>query len=230
MPQNPDDGVLSHWYTLFEDFSTSTQDFYAAIEESIRLRKIPDVEVSRVLFSEGHVGTAKREYLRIRRGRIAVDICSAPYGTSHFFSWWVSKVPARYGLLKVLGLVFLLTPIWNIFLTLALKATDQSFSVLIFVSFLSFLGFPIILILLGIAVERGWIGNEEWVLSVPIIGYLYTLVFKPLTYYRIDTAYMFRDSISAVVGETVNALREEKGLRLLEEEELAPSVPKALAR
>ncbi|HEX4961662.1 MAG TPA: hypothetical protein VF173_12535 [Thermoanaerobaculia bacterium] len=229
MPRNSDEGALSHWYELFEDFSTSTQDFYAAVEEAIRSRKIPDITISRVLFNEGGVWTAKREYLRIKRGRIVVDICSAPYGTSHFFSWWVAKVPARYGLFKVLGLAFLLSPLWNILLVLALKAVGETLSAVIFLSFLSFLGVPIILLLLGIAVERGYVGNEEWVLSVPIIGYLYALVFKPLTYYRLDSAYMFRDSMAAIVGEVVNGLREEKGLRLLEPEELAPQSPKALA-
>jgi len=231
MSRKPDEeaGVLSHWYELFENFSTSTQDFYAGVEEAIRRRKIPDITISRVLFNEGGIWTAKREYLRIKRGRIVVDICSAPYGTSHFFSWWVAKVPPRLGLFKVLGLALLLSPIWNILLALTLRSIGETLSAVIFVSFLSFLGVPIILLLLGIAVERGWIGNEEWVLSVPIIGYLYVLVFKPSTYYRLDTAYMFRDTMAAVVGEVVNGLREEKGLRLLDLEELAPRSPRALA-
>src|ERR1700733_14575929 len=101
MPRNSEGAVLSHWHESFEDFSTSTQDFYAAVEEAIRRRNIPGIEVSRVLFHEGGRWTPKREYLRVRQGRIVFDICSARYGTSHFFSWGVVKLPAQYGLLFV---------------------------------------------------------------------------------------------------------------------------------
>jgi hypothetical protein len=81
------------------------------------------------------------------------------------------------------------------------------------------------LFLLGMAVQGGLIGDEEWVLSTPVIGPLYNKIFKPLTYYRQDTAYMFRDSMQAIVGEVVNSLREEKGLRLLAGDELEPQSP-----
>lgn len=229
MLRNVEGEVLSHWYELFENFSTSTQDFYASVEEAIRRHKIPDIVVSRVLFNEKGVWTAKREYLRIKRGRIVFDICSAPYGTSHFFSWWLAKVPARYGLLTVFGIVMALSPLWNIFINLVARHfQNDPFAGLFVISTLIFMEIPAILLFLGFAVERGWIGNEEWVLSVPIIGYLYALVFKPLTYYRLDTAYMFRDSIQAIVGEAVNGLREEKGLRHLEADELAPYISKEM--
>lgn len=222
-------GVLSHWYELFENFSTSTQDFYRAVEEAIRSRKIPGVETSRVLFPEGGIGSPKREYLRLRRGRIVFDICSAPYGTSHFFSWWVAKIPARYGLPIVLGILFACFYVWNIFVNLVTMALINhpldAFTVMVF---LYAIGLPVSLLSLGIAVERGWIGDEEWVLSVPVFGYLYAVVFKPLSYYRLDTAYMFRDSIQAVVGEVINGLREERGLRLLEDDELEPHVSKEM--
>lgn len=108
MPRNPDGLVLSHWHTLFEDFSTSSQEFYAAVEEAVRERGLPDIEISRVLFSEGGTGSPEREYLRIQRDRTVFDICSAPFGNGHFFSWWLAKIPVRFGLLKFLFAVFVL--------------------------------------------------------------------------------------------------------------------------
>jgi len=221
MPQHPD-GVLSHWHTLFEDFSTSTQDFYRLVEEAIRRRNLPGIEISRVLFGEGGIGTAKREYLRISRNRVAFDICSAPYGNGHFFSWWLAKIPAKYGLLTVLGIVILCLPVWAVFQGILLKMLEGSCFGMILVPLTFLLGIPVILLALGLAVERGLFGDEEWVLSTPWIGYLYAVVFTPTTYYRLDTAMMFRDSVRVAVNEVINALREEKGLRLLGEEELLP--------
>src|SRR5689334_23230997 len=99
------DTVISSWRSLFEGFSTSSQDFYRAVEAAVAARNLPEVETCRVLHSEGGLGSANREYLRVARRRIAFDICSAPYGNGHFFSWWLAKVPARFGLLIVLWIV-----------------------------------------------------------------------------------------------------------------------------
>jgi hypothetical protein len=223
MLPNVDRVVLSRWHLLFEDFSTSTQEFYIAVEDAIQRRNIPEIEVTRMYFNEGGIATAKREYLRIRRNRIAFDICSAPYGNGHFFSWWLAKVPAKYGLLIITGLLMLFFPVWSVFATLLVKVFGEScmggFLSLVFL----FAGIPIILLASGFLIERGLIGDEEWVLSTPIIGYLYLIIFNPLTYYRLDTAFMFRDSVRSAVNEVLNGLREEKGLRLLGEEELEPA-------
>lgn len=51
MPRNADGLILSNWHTLFEDFSTLTQDFYRAVEDAISQRKLPEVETSRIHFS-----------------------------------------------------------------------------------------------------------------------------------------------------------------------------------
>ena len=72
--------VLSHWYHLFEDLEASPMEFYASVEESVERREIPDAERSRVDHHEGGVLSAKREYLRVSRGRLAFDVCAAPFG------------------------------------------------------------------------------------------------------------------------------------------------------
>jgi hypothetical protein len=219
MPRHSDGVVLSNWHTLFENFSTSTQDFYRAVEEAVDRRDLPDVEISRVLWSEGGVGSAKREYLRIRRQRVVFDICSAPYGNGHFFSWWLAKVPAKYGLFVVISLFLVFLVAWLFFETAVLQIFGYGCSGIAIAALALFIGIPAGFLLLGAGVERGLIGDEEWVLSIPWIGYLYFVLFNPTAYYRLDTAMMFRDSIRSALKEVLNSLREEKGLRPLDDKD-----------
>lgn len=225
MSRNSDGAVLSNWHNLFEGFSTSTQDFYRAVEDAIARRNLPEVETSRVLFSEGGIGSARREYLRAQRKRIAFDICSAPYGNGHFFSWWLARIPPRFGVFATIGIFFLAMALtWILHLMLS-PMLPRGFVVgplarLVLWFFL----YPLVLLIMGYFVQEGAIGDEEWVMSLPILGWLYVFVFNPLTYYRLDTAMMFRDSIRSAVNEVINELREEKGLRLLGEDELRPDV------
>jgi len=223
MPRNPDGLVLSNWHTLFEGFSTSTQDFYTSVEQAVRERKLPEVSMSRERFSEGGIGSAQREYLRIRRGRIAFDICSAPYGSGHFFSWWLARIPPKFGVFASLAIFFV-----AMFFTLILHAL---FSPMLPGGF--FIGtianimlplflYPTVLLVMGYLVQEGILGDEEVVMLLPVIGRLYVFVFNPVTYYRLDTAMMFRDSVRNTVNEVLNDLREQKGLRLLSDEELRP--------
>jgi hypothetical protein len=212
-------GVLSNWHTLFEDFSTSTQDFYRAVEEAVERRNLPDVETSRVLWSEGGVGSAKREYLRIRRQRVVFDICSAPYGNGHFFSWWLAKVPAKHGLFAVMALLLGFLVGWLFFESAVLQIFGYGCAGAIASALGLFVGIPAGFLLLGSGVERGLIGDEEWVLSIPWVGYLYYVVFNPTAYHRLDTAMMFRDSIRSALKEALNSLREEKGLRPLDDKD-----------
>lgn len=65
MPSFPLDAILSHWSKLFEDFSTSSYDFYDAVEEGLARRKIPEAKTAMVQWSEGGVLSPNREYLRI---------------------------------------------------------------------------------------------------------------------------------------------------------------------
>lgn len=88
-----------------------------------------------------------------------------------------------------------------------------------------FVGIPAILYGLGWLVQSGFLVDEDWVLSVPYVGRLYTMFFNPNSYYRLDTAMMFRDTVRAAVNEVINELRTEKGLRALEGEALRPWEP-----
>lgn len=227
MSRNSDGPVLSHWHKLFEEFSTSTQDFYHAVEDAIYRRYPPGIEISRVLFNEGGIASAQREYLRVQRKRVAFDICSAPYGNGHFFSWWLARIPPRFGAFATIGIfflsLFLLYMLHIIVSPMLLHAFAFGYIVgtlarMVFPFFL----YPMLLLVMGFCVQQGILADEEWVMALPIIGRLYVFVFNPLTYYRLDTAYMFRDSVRAAVNEVINGLRQEKGLRLLGGDELEP--------
>lgn len=223
MPESTDRSVISNWHTLFEDFSTSTQDFYASVEAAVRVRNLPDIEVSRVLWSEGGIGSAQREYLRVRRKRIAFDICSAPYGGGHFFSWWLARVPPKFGAFITIAILLAALVVAGIASTiLVLVMPEDGCAAGLGRMFVPIFVYPVILFLLGYLVQEGLLGDEEWVMSLPVLGFLYIFFFNPLTYYRLDTAMMFRDSVRNAVNEVINELREEKGLRLLGDEDFRP--------
>lgn len=58
--------------------------------------------------------------------------------------------------------------------------------------------------------------------SIPVIGLLAGLLVKPLTYYRVDTALMFQESVRLSVLEVLDGLTQAKGLRALSDAERAP--------
>jgi len=69
--------------------------------------RFPTTPVSRIDWREGGMLTARPEYLRIRRGKLAFDICAAPFGTGFFFSWWLAELPPSHALLwAILIIVF----------------------------------------------------------------------------------------------------------------------------
>ena len=88
--------ILSHWSQLVEDLKQSPQHFYTMLEEAIKKRNLPDIELSRVNHKEGGIFSAKREYLRVRRFELIFDICSALYGNGFFVSWWLGERPTAF--------------------------------------------------------------------------------------------------------------------------------------
>jgi hypothetical protein len=82
--------VVSHWHILLDDFNASALNFYALVEKALAARQIPDLKAKRINWRESGIFSAKREYLRVSRGRLTYDICAAPYGTGYFFSSWMA--------------------------------------------------------------------------------------------------------------------------------------------
>ncbi len=207
------DLVLSHWCKPFENFQASAMAFYSAVEAALKRREIPDAATSRIDWKEGGLLAAKREYLRVSRGKHVVDICAAPFGTGFFFSSWLAETPPSLGVLWAFLLFIAAVVLFSLFLKL--------FGVLVGL-FVSIIAFPIFAWLLGRAVQQGILGSEDAVIAIPVIGWLYVWIFKPATYYKIDTALMFQSAVHAAVLEVIDELTTAKGLRALSELERKP--------
>ena len=98
--------IISHWYTLVEDFQHSPQDCYQQIEQAIAKREVPKLTVGRSTGKEGGMLSASREYLRVYWKDYIFDICAAPYGKGFFFSWWLIQKQSM-GCLRILLALFL---------------------------------------------------------------------------------------------------------------------------
>ena len=206
--------ILAHWHHLADDLRTSTLDFYAAVEEALRVREVPDIKTSRIDVREGGILSAKREYLRVTRGKLNFDICAAPFGRSFFFSTWlVEETPPL--LMAALAIIF-----GGFFL---------------FGTLVSQLGvltgmtvFAAVLVLgiwaLRSAIQSGALPWGEAIGAIPLVGRFLGALFRPTTYYTEDTRLMFLESVHRAVAETVTGIRSAQGLRALQPDELKPSL------
>jgi len=75
---NSSSEIIAHWYTLIENFQTSSQQFYQAAQIAIEKRQMPDAKLCRFFWNEGGLLSAKREYLRVVRRDFHFDICGRP--------------------------------------------------------------------------------------------------------------------------------------------------------
>jgi hypothetical protein len=207
--------VVSHWHKLIENFQTSSLEFYVSVEEAIKRREIPDTSTSRVDWKEGGVLSAKREYLRVSRGNLVFDVCAAPFGNGFFFSSWLAEAPPKLGCLYLLilgggGLVVLglLAQLFGFF--------GGAFAALVV--------FPLAFFLLGYLIHEGSFGSEDVILGIPFLGAVYSWIFNPNAYYKIDTRLMFQEAVHAAVLEVIDGLTKAKGIRELTELERKPTM------
>jgi hypothetical protein len=209
--------VVGHWHTLVEDFSTSSLDFYELVKAGIARRQIPDLGITSVTWKQGGLGSGKRVYLRVSREGLNFDICAAPFGTGYFFSWWLAKISR-----VLLDLLFIFLNLVVVFVFYRLmsgssEGNEPSFGcAALLLRPLLFLG---LLLALGFLVRYGNLGLEPTVLSMPVTGFVYGLIFRPVTYFNEDTAIMFRESVHNAVVEAIDTVTAEKGLRALSEAE-----------
>jgi hypothetical protein len=210
-----DSNVISHWHHPLENFQTSAMEFYAAVELALAPKQIPDYSTSRVDWKEGGVLSARREYLRVKRGKLVFDICAAPFGTGYFFSWWLAEVPPSGGL------------IWALFIVIGslifMSISVQAFGAVAGM-FLGVIGCIAALLGLGYLIHQGQGGSdlEDRILGIPFFGSLYERLFRPFTYYKMDTAIMFQSVVHKIVMDVIDPLFEAKGVRALTELERKP--------
>ncbi|MDO8500752.1 MAG: hypothetical protein Q7S20_02815 [Gemmatimonadaceae bacterium] len=212
--------VISHWHQSVEGLSTSTLDYYAAVEKALRDKEVPELQIERITASESGILSAKREYLRARYGRLSFDICGAPFGKDFFFSWWlVKRIPgfaALWGCASLVGLSFL---------------------TLVFIGAMGFFKgilFALVAVGVGTAILRGafadgWSAIEDTILVMPIIGLLYKKFVNPVTYYSEDTRLMFEDTVHRVVVQVVEGILTINKLPEIPAEKLKPQSRSALS-
>ena len=97
--------VVSHWHYSVENLSTSALDFYKEIERVLQAKQV-DVKTERVNWREGHIFSAKREYLRVTYEKYVFDICAAPFGKDYFWSWWMGTKQRLLESLPYVGFLF----------------------------------------------------------------------------------------------------------------------------
>lgn len=212
--------VISHWHQSVEGLSTSTLDYYAAVEKALRDKEVPELHIERITASESGILSAKREYLRVRYGRLSFDICGAPFGKNFFFSWWlVKRTPgfaALWGCASLIGLSLL---------------------TLIFIGAMGFfkgIFFALGAVGVGAAILRGafadgWSAIEDTILVMPIIGLLYKNFVRPVTYYSDDSRLMFEDTVHRVVIQVVGGILTLNKLPEIPAEKLKPQSRSALS-
>jgi hypothetical protein len=205
--------VLSHWYHLIENFQTSTLDFYTSVEGHVAKREIPQAHVSRIEYRESGVLSAKREYLRVKRGRHIFDICGAPFGSGFFFSWWLGESRSSLG-----GLALVLVLIGTMIVLLFSMAKFGFFLGL----FIAIVAVPALFWVLVKLLKEMPEGSDDALVAMPWLGPLYERLFRPQTYYKIDTALMFQEAVRRAVNDAVDGLTTAKGLRALSEAERKP--------
>jgi hypothetical protein len=206
-------GLLSHWHTMVDTFSTSAVAFYADVESRLSDREVPHLAISRVTFKEGGLLSARREYLRVARGRLTYDIGAAPFGTSYFFSSWCTEQQPSSLLVTLIVLVAL--PLAFILMLTKLGLLG----VVLFIALL--VGAALYLRNAG---TPGAATIQELVASVPFVGTVYVRLFTPPTYYSVDTRLMFQESIHRAMIESIEALRTAHGLRALSDAESRPTM------
>lgn len=67
-------------------------------------------------------------------------------------------------------------------------------------------------------------------LRLPIISYLVAWFVRPYTYYKIDTALMFQQSVHSAVLEVLDQITSQTGMRALSETERKPVMKEFFAR
>lgn len=80
--------VHTRWHHTFDDMKVSPQEFYHMVTDKINEKEIPGIEIDTVSHAETSIVSARRAYLQVKRDDQMFLICSAPFGTQYFISWW----------------------------------------------------------------------------------------------------------------------------------------------
>jgi hypothetical protein len=210
---SPREEVIEHWYAPVDNFEFATADFYQMIEKELTARKVPDLEISRVQFSEGGLLSDKREYLRLRRERLVFDVCAAPFGTSYFFSFRFVELPL--GIKPVELLIFFVGV--GLVYALLVKVLGTAWG---FAALLAILGAGIYIMRNSLAL--GLKDLDARLMKTPVIGPLYELFLRQETYYRQDTRLMYWTTVNSLTEALVDEVTAAKGIKLVKRYDRKP--------
>ncbi len=200
--------VLDRWHAFFDDFQTSSFEFYGMVKQELARRKVPGLTMSDVRWKEGGVLSHERTYLRLTRERWVFDICAAPFGTGYLFSYRFTELPLKINAIAVLFVLCLLASI-PIGAFHALRA---------YLDFTTSLILILVGALFGSFIFRASLGSESggldsMLLQLPGIGPLYDKYFRAHTYYREDTCLMYMATVPAIVKSLVAQVTVSGGVR-----------------
>lgn len=198
---------------ILEDFSVSSEEFYAAIEAELTAKQIPDLTITRELFAEGGLFSPKREYLRMRRERLVFDICASPFGTSFFFSTRFAQIPVVLYVWQLLLVLLLLAGVGAIYWAVM----GPTWGAIMF-----FLNAVAMFVLLRNLAALKLYRLDDFLLQVPVFGILYEVMFRPETYYRIDTRTMYVETVKQIVARKLDEFTGNQGIQLVEIDSLKP--------
>ncbi len=201
----------SKWHVLVQDFEISTDDFYLMVRDAVEAKRVPDLEITEIEFSEGGIFGARRRYLRLRRERLVFDVCSAPFGTSWFFSCRFGEIPMSLKLWEVVVMAILVSCV-----------------LLVHVAVFGLIGGPAIFLLNGAAVifllncltATQLYGVDAILLRTPVVGAFHERYFRGNSYFRDDTRQMYLQTVDGLVRAAVEAAVGEKtpgGVKFTEE-------------
>lgn len=198
--------TVSHQSFIFDDLPVSSVTaFYGLLEAAFERQAIP-AKVSRVFLREGGWLSARRMYLRIRRGSQVADVCGAPFGAAFMVTVWIRRLPRRL-LLKGILLYFLIVSLLDV-------VSDRLYYEVMNCSALLLLPFVVLGTLYFFVrkipgfrfVSRAVraVGSWGWnALSLPSL-------------YAQDTEAAFRSLVQGVVEQAVQTLRKAQGIRRVE--------------
>ena len=205
--------VFQHWIAFADGFLLVPTEFYASVENELKTREVPGMEMARVEFAEGGILSDKRLYLRMVRERLVFDVCAAPFGKSFFFSCRFAEIPAVIKLwqLAVLLISFVIVVVltWHV-------AGFYLGSLILAVAV------ALAIYTLRNAVAMGLYDLDAMLLKSPVVGPIYERFFRKETYYRQDTRLMYLEIVSGVVKQLAEDAVAAKGVKLVRQYEQAP--------
>ncbi len=217
---------LGNWHYLVEGMEASPQKFYDQVVEALKRREIPDAQTNFHYWQEGGKLSAYRQYLRVTRGPLMMDICGAPFGKGFFFSWWLGTPRPLFIIPTIVALVIMGVIGYLWLWACALIASKSGHEAALGISFLAFTLWPIphiiLFVLLGLWLERGGFTAAPYFLAIPILGWLWKKLFLIDTYYRIDTQIMYQTAVHAAVMEVIDSMTKAQNLERITDDARKP--------